>query len=207
MSDDAIWLCFVSQIVVVGSSAPTQSLDETGDWKHLSLRRLRRLRASQQKRVVHSVFRRHGVRYAGKTVATCRKSKAVVANLATVLDAGGPKRYITALVENNEEKSVCRQIAKDFAYIKLKGSRDLAAELGLVRDSIALDVRLLKILALCGVNAPQGIKSNRASYEDVHDVLLDRVCRPARVTGAEFDRILYQNYKAICRDLENGRRG
>jgi hypothetical protein len=43
--------------------------------------------------------------------------------------------------------------------------------------------------------------SDGASYEDMEQALISQVARPANLTGAELDRILFRNYDKILADI------
>jgi hypothetical protein len=183
--------------MVAGGSRSVERMQNAGDHKKLRYSHLCRLTVRQQKELVYALFRQHAVRFAGKTCATCRKSRAVVANLATLRKHGGPRAYLEGITARNRELPPIAQIAADFQYIKLKGSQDLAAELGLSKDAIALDVRVLRVLRAAGVKEPRGVKTNPRTYAAVCDALLKQVCTPAKLDGYRFDRALYQFYDEI----------
>jgi thermostable 8-oxoguanine DNA glycosylase len=86
-----------------------------------------------------------------------------------------------------------------FKYIKSKGARDFLMDLGLVRDAIAIDVRMQNVLKKIGINIPEGIKSNPKLYDKVEEELLSKVCKPLNLSGVEFDRMIYNNYKDIMK--------
>jgi hypothetical protein len=122
---------------------------------------------TQRASTIHEALRRHGVRYATKDRATCRKTAALVENLEFL-------RW---------------------------GARDFLIELDLGRSLIAFDVRLIHVLAAAGVRVTDGIQSQPKQYDALQRGLVERVCGPAGVTGAQFDRILFRNYSAICAEL------
>ena len=63
------------------------------------------------------------------------------------------------------------------------------AELGLARNVIALDVRLLNLLRLAGVRVSSKTQNHEATYRQLQDALLEQVARPAGVNGVQLDRI------------------
>jgi hypothetical protein len=93
-----------------------------------------------------------------------------------------------------------------FKYIKSKGARDFLMDLGLVRDAIALDARIQNVLEkIIGIEIPKDllekIKNNSKLYDEVEEELLLKVCKPLNLSGIEFDRMIYQNYKEIKNGL------
>lgn len=76
------------------------------------------------------------------------------------------------------------------------------ADLGLARNVIALDVRLLNILRQVGAHVPSNVQTKEASYRRVQDALLEQVATPAGVTGVQLDRILFNNYDAILDEIQ-----
>ena len=198
LDNNQIWMTFLYQVVVAGGSGGQARLEGSSEARRsLRFNALRRLSPGRRARVVHRLFRLHKVRFARVDVSKCLKTKAVVANLGFLdLMANGPKGYLRELTKIPEGDRAQR-IASDFSYIKLKGSRDLMAELGLARDAIAFDVRLLKILRLAGVAVAKNVQGNKAAYRSLQEALLRQICTPAGVTGVQLDRILFNNYGAI----------
>jgi thermostable 8-oxoguanine DNA glycosylase len=75
-------------------------------------------------------------------------------------------------------------------------------DLGLVRDAIAIDVRMQNVLKKIGINIPEGIKSNPKLYDKVEEELLSKVCKPLNLSGVEFDKMIYNNYYEIMKMLD-----
>ena len=75
------------------------------------------------------------------------------------------------------------------------------AELGLARNVIALDVRLLNLLRLAGVRVSSKAQNHEATYRRLQDALLEQVARPAGVNGVQLDRILFNNYDDILSEM------
>jgi hypothetical protein len=124
---------------------------------------LRRLNPADRTRAVHRALRTHGVRYVPAGMCDCRKTRAVLANFEFLVSVpGGPRGYLQRLSLERDEHERAAQIARDLRYIKLKGSRDLMADLGLARNVIALDVRLLNLLKLVGVRVPSKVRTDEA---------------------------------------------
>jgi thermostable 8-oxoguanine DNA glycosylase len=95
-------------------------------------------------------------------------------------------------------------VSKPLSYIKNKGASDfLTTGFGLVKDHIALDSRILNVLHLVGVNIPERGQLNSMMYDALEQMLLEQVCRPLGVSGAELDQLLFRNYKGIRSMLGN----
>jgi hypothetical protein len=87
------------------------------------------------------------------------------------------------------------------AYIKNKGARDLLIALDLGRTLVAFDVRVLNVLKAAGVWVPDDVQSNKQRYEELQSAIVNNLCRPNGLSGAEFDRIIFRNYDAIRKEL------
>jgi hypothetical protein len=114
---------------------------------------------------------------------------------------GGPQGYLRQLATKKDENERARQLGKDLHYIKLKGSRDLMAELGLARNVVALDVRLISLLRLAGVSVSSKTQNHEATYRGLQGALLEQVAKPAGVNGVQLDRILFNNYDDILGEI------
>ncbi|MBS0198761.1 MAG: hypothetical protein JSR77_18595 [Planctomycetes bacterium] len=200
-------MAFLAQVVVAGAARPWTSLSSsTQAMKLLHYRAIRKLSTAKQLRLVNRLFRKHGVRYTSEDPKACRKSAAVIANLRLLgATRGGPKGYLARLCELPEDQRVAK-LGKDFGYIRLKGSRDLSATLGLAKDAIALDTRLLQLLRAAGVKLPPRVQGNPEVYRAVQNAILSQICKRAGVTGVQCDRILFNNYEDIKQRLRGPKR-
>ena len=70
-------------------------------------------------------------------------------------------------------------------------------EAGLVRNAIALDVRIQNVLKKIGIKIPKGLETNPKLYNEVEKDVLLKICKPLGLLGIQFDRMLYQNYENI----------
>jgi hypothetical protein len=157
---------------------------------------------------VHRILRTHSVRYVSEHPSDCHKTRAVLRNLSFLASVpGGPRGYLHQLAAEKDEDERAKQLARDLHYIKLKGSRDLMAELGLARNVIALDVRLINLLKVAGVRVSSMTQNHEATYRQLQDALLEQVARPAGVNGVQLDRILFNNYDDIVSELRPAARG
>lgn len=197
MDDEALWRAIVAQVCVVGSSARWDVIVASGDLAQISILALSPLTAAARAVAIHKVLHKHGVRYVTGDAASCKKTQALVANLEFVVTCGGAAAYLSRLAAMAEDASRVKRVSRDLAYIGLKGARDFLIELDLGRDLIAFDVRVLNVLAAAGVLTPENTQSNATQYEQLQRALLECVCVPAEITGAQFDRILYRNYAGL----------
>lgn len=199
LSDDALWKHVVGQVAVVGSSASAERLAASPEIQEaIRFERLRGVTAGDRRRALNESLRAAGVRYASEDVRKCRKTGALEHNFQR-LNAfpGGPHGYFAFLAGLPDDDARVDQVTCDMRYIKLKGARDLLAELGLVTNILAFDIRLLNILREVGIDVPLGVTTSATRYREFQDSLLSAVCQPIGITGVVLDRVLYQNYDAI----------
>src|SRR5262249_41629130 len=140
LDNDAFWKLIVYQVAVVGGSSSYDRLVASPSAQEaLQYDRLRVAGTETRARVIHRTLRHHGVRYVPADIRRCPKTRALTRNLAFLAaHARGPTGYLKDLSRLNEDARVAR-VMHDLSYIKLKGARDLLAELDLVRNVIALD--------------------------------------------------------------------
>ena len=203
LSNNDIWMRCVYQVAVVGNSACLARLHASRSAQvTLQFERLILLPPGKRATAVHSILRTHRVRYVSERPSECHKTRAVLRNLSFLVSVpGGPQGYLRQLATEKDENERARQLGKDLHYIKLKGSRDLMAELGLARNVVALDVRLLNLLRLAGVRVSSKAQNHEATYRRLQDALLEQVARPAGVNGVQLDRILFNNYEDILSEM------
>jgi hypothetical protein len=73
---------------------------------------------------------------------------------------------------------------------------------GLVRDAIALDVRVINVLRQIGIKVPDAVRGDAGAYDHVEADLLRGVCSNLGIAGVELDRVIYQNYDIISKQLK-----
>lgn len=197
MTDCQIWLAFVVQVSVVGSAASGDRVAQGMAPHEAWYESLVAMNPEQRRASIHEVLRTHGVRYAMEDARACRKTGALVKNLATLIQHGGPRAYIERLARWPDERARVSVLIREMAFIKNKGARDLLIGLGLLKDALAFDTRVLKVLATLGAQLPDDVASNSESYGHLEAEIIERVCRPAGITGAMLDRIMFQRYAEI----------
>ena len=62
------------------------------------------------------------------------------------------------------EQSRVDVLIREMAFIKNKGARDLLIGLGLLKDAIAFDTRVLKVLEFLGAQLPKDVASDPRAY-------------------------------------------
>jgi hypothetical protein len=199
VDDPLLWRMIVSQVCVVGNSDGWHRVRDSGDVDaDLAITALAKQSDAARAATIHTCLRRHGVRYVTAEASTCRKSRALVRNFAFLSALpSGAKGYLQELARLSDDRSRVLRVSRDLAYIKNKGARDFLIELDLGRSLLAFDVRVLNLLKAAGLEVPNGAQGNKRRYEEIQDCLIELVCKPAGLTGAEFDRLLYRNYDTM----------
>jgi hypothetical protein len=199
-SPDELWLKVLAQIVVVGNAGPGYIVQDSSEAKKQpSLTRLRSYRGDLAlRRHIHEILRLIGTRYVGKHLRTDKKSVAAVHNFRVLMKAGGPRRFFRKLAAVRSEAARIDFLRKHFRFYQEKSARDTLIELGLAKNCLALDARIAGLLGKFGARAPQPLGRH---YEQIERELIARVARPLGLSGAQLDRILFQNYDLIRADI------
>lgn len=204
LSNNDIWLRFITQVMVVGGSAPAERFMQNSklkrDVSYNKLFKIEERKCLEEK--INNVLRKVGTRYASQSPEKCKKTQALVHNLKVLKKfKGGPKTLLRKLSEfkgRNESKRKAKYLMKIFKYFKSKSARDFLMGLGLTSNAIALDVRLQNILKnKVRLDLPERIASDPELYDKTEQELLSEVCAFLNLSGVEFDRMLYQNYDKI----------
>jgi len=201
LCNNQIWLKVIGQVMLVGSSLSEKKFSDQLKEK-VSYDKLLKIKddENQLNKVIHEVLRAVKTRYASASIEKCRKTKALVHNFKVLSEyKDGPKGFLEEISKLSTDKEKIKYVMSKFKYIKSKGARDFLMDFGLVRDAIAIDVRLQNVLKKIGINIPERIKSNPKLYDKVEEELLSKVCKPLNLSGVEFDRMIYNNYKDIMK--------
>lgn len=204
-TNNDIWLHLITQVIVVGGSAPADKFNENGQLKNnVSYEKLDLIQNKEElKKIINQTLRAVGTRYASSDINKCRKTNALVHNFKIFRSfKNGPKCLLERLSEfqgSNSDKRKIKYLMKILYFIQNKSARDYLMELGLVKNAIALDVRLQNILEFTGVKIPKGFENNPKLYDEIENDILIKICEPLGLSGVQFDRILYQNYKEIMK--------
>jgi hypothetical protein len=206
VDDSDLWRMVLSQVCVVGSSAGWDRVKASGDAESaLSFASLLKQTELSRAKTIHRVLRRHGVRYVPLDAGLCRKTRALLQNFAFLAELPlGAKGYLQSLAGLPDDRARVQRVTRDFAYVKNKGARDLLIELDLGRTLVAFDVRVLNLLKAAGAQVPDDVQMNKQRYEALQTAVVEQVCKPAGLSGAEFDRVLYRNYDEMISELRKG---
>ncbi len=209
VDDQALWKMVLSQVCVVGNSDPWERVKKSGSVEgELSLASLTKRTPASRLTTIHRCLHRHGVRYVTENAHDCRKSRALASNLGLLLSLpGGAKGYLRELAALPNDRDRVHRVTRDWGYIKNKGARDFLIELDLGHSLLAFDVRVITVLKAAGVDVPDDVQSDKKRYEELQDCVIKRVCTPAGLSGAEFDRVVFRNYDAIRAELTSPKQG
>ena len=160
--------------------------------ERLSFSRLKKLSPRLRRRRIHGVLLAIGTRYVGKK-APNRKVDAAVHNFNALNKARGPRRFFEQVAAKDKEARL-KYLSDELKYYKKKGCRDIAIELRLATDCMALDQRLNNILEGLGAKIDGSINSQ---YKEIERELINRVAKRSGLSGGQLDRVLFQNYGDI----------
>jgi hypothetical protein len=206
-TNNDIWLHLITQVIVVGSSAPAHKFEENPKLQEqVSYEKLIELADKKEIEIaINRVLRAVGTRYASSDISKCRKTQALAHNLKILKSLKeGPRGLLKRISEFEGKNSDIRKIKylmKIFKYIQSKSARDYLMELGLVKNAIALDIRVKTILEKLSIKIPKGFENNPKLYDQIEKEILNSICKPLNLSGVELDRMLYQNYNDITKML------
>jgi len=212
-TNNEIWSHMISQVIVVGGSAPANRFEKNPQLQEqVSYENLLKMDDKKElEKIINRVLRAVGTRYASSDISKCRKTRALVHNFGIMKSfEAGPKGLLERLLKFegiNSDKRKIKYLMKIFKFIQSKSARDYLMELGLVRNAIALDIRIQNILKEIGIDIPEGLENSPELYDSIEQKLLMQICKPLGLLGIEFDRMLYQNYKAIMEMLNSEKYG
>jgi organic hydroperoxide reductase OsmC/OhrA len=198
-TEDDVWIRIVSQVVVVGNARPEEELQKAERRARLSWAKLSHATDEEARQAIWQVLRDIGARYAGKQADKCAKTAAILQNLRVLArHPGGPVGFLRRLGELDGTEEMIGYVTRHLSYVKNKGARDLLTSgFGLATDRIALDVRVLGALRRIGLDVPDKAPSDPEEYAALEKQLLDQVCRPLGISGAQLDQLLFGHYKDI----------
>lgn len=198
MSNDAIWLRVVKQVVVVGKAAPAERLGSPKIRKQLAFRTLVEARPQQAATVLGNALAEIGTRFVSRDQPRqSPKVSALLENLEFLADwAEGPRGFVAHLGSMRTTPERVRYISNHLSYIKAKGARDfLTTGLGMATDVIALDSRVMGIVRLVVPALPERV--NARNYDAIETFLITHVCEPLNMSAMEFDQLLFKNESGI----------
>lgn len=205
-SNDKIWIRIVSQVVVVGRAEPAEQLWEKGIRRRIGWKQVTAISRLTAEEAIWRVLRDIGTRYCSeKGPRHDRKTAALMSNLEYLRNqANGPRGFLKAVAKHDGSLNKVHFVKGNLSYIKDKGARDLLMSgFAMVKDCIAFDTRILKLIKRIGIRIPPGVPAKTNAYEEFEKHLIEGVCRPLKISGAQFDQLLFRNYDAIMRMLDN----
>ena len=97
-----------------------------------------------------------------------------------------------------EDQHKIEFVFANLGYSKNKGARDfLMSGFGIIRNSIAIDVRVQKALEHIGIDIDKKRLTDKLYYAEVECALLDHLCKPLGIEGADMDQLLYSKRDSI----------
>ncbi len=185
-----------------GNSRKTCSARPTlQDWPLDSPKRF--CSGSTRQKYLHEFLVGIGTRYVSKKNGwkKDKKARAAVCNFRALMKAGGPRKFfkrVAALPTENERIQFLSN-RETFQYYGKKGARDTLIELGLAKECLALDARILGLLKKVEVEIKKG--SLDREYERIEGELIEKVAKPLGISGARLDRILFQYNNQIVGEI------
>lgn len=212
MQNNTIWQHLFVQVMVVGRASPADEFYEHPELrKRVSYEQL--LAFNNEDRVrkrIHSVLKATGTRYVGPDIEKDKKAKALTRVFKRLRNfKGGPKALLRIVSQFGGENRDMRRIKYLMAvfrggcFIQSKGARDFLMGIGLVRNAIAIDIRVKTVLENAGITFPEGFEKKPAVYDRIEERILNKICKPLGLKGVQFDRMLFRNYEYIKEDLQN----
>jgi len=206
-TDNDIWLHMVAQVILVGRSKPAEKFEKDTKLKgKVAYEKLMQIKTKDEmKKTINEVLRAVGTRFASSEISKCKKTDALAYNFKILTKfKGGPTGLLRRLSDfrgPNADKRRIKYVMKIFSYIQSKSARDYLMELGLVKNAIALDTRIQNIFDKIGIMIPKGFENNPKLYDEIENDILVKICKPLGISGIELDRILYQNYNDIVKNM------
>lgn len=200
MDDEQLWMNMVVQVMVVGGSGSVDNrfLNRVDLRQRIAYSTLVEIASEdERKRAINSALRDAKIRYASSDLAKCHKTKAIAENFHVIRSAGGPEAFVQEAARLPTEYDQIEYVMEHLAYFKSKGARDFLMSHGLVRQALAFDTRVLKVLRELGVNLDGRVRTHEVVYRSEEARVLRDICSPLGLSGVEFDRMIYQNQKAI----------
>lgn len=206
LNNNQLWLRHVGQVMVVGGAVSKDRFERSDALQgQISFDNLS-AEGSELKRLqlINSVLRAAGVRYAGRVVEKCAKSKALLHNHSFIaaFDGGfaGLMQHLDKLGRKERELSRVAFLMQHLKFMKHKSARDFLMGLGMNQSTLALDIRIQNIFGHVGIAFPTASELGKASiYNETEKAIIEAICNPLKIEPLAFDRILFQHYAKILR--------
>ena len=187
--DEELWRIVVGQVVVAGGSRPSEKMKASWSTLGLGYAALCQLGDAEARERLDVRFRDFGVRFVGDQPSI--KSAHCVRNMRGLQRVGGPRQYFEHVAALPDETARIDHVIRTLSYMRKKGARDLLIGLGLIRNSIAIDTRVLGALEEAGVVSGQAGARDRR-YQELEQAIIDNVAVPLGLEPARVDRAIYQ---------------
>lgn len=193
-----VWMQIVRHILQIGNSKSLDLFDNSRSLKD-SVRyvRLVRMRSKRKQRAaIRKLMKSTGARIHNK------KTQALVDNLAWLQQEFGerPTKFMAHLSRMSEWQRI-GFLKTHLSQFGEKTAREFLMTAGLANNAIAFDRRILRIFEEAGVEMPATACKKRriipSLYKEVQEQVLEKICKPLKLTGRQFDRMLYLNYDSI----------
>jgi len=184
--NEGLWMQVVGQVVVVGGSRPAEKIGAAWETLGIGYSDLVGLSDAKARRMIHKQFRRFGVRWVGDKPG--KKSESCVRNLRVLEEAGGPRAFFKQVAAIRGDTERIDFVMRSLSHMGAKSARDLLMNTGLLRNSIALDTRVVGALRDAGVVRGDAV----ARYDEVEQAVIDNVAVPLGVEPVVVDRAIYQ---------------
>lgn len=205
MSDNDLWKRVFYGVIEVGSAVPFEKFENSATAQEgLGYEKLLLMAKDHDDLLKHinRLLRRYGVRYAARDVLKCGKSKAIIKNLKFLHEIGGPKNFFNQIGALDSDYAKAKKVMGSLTYIGPSRSRDILVEIGAAQNLIIIDARIIGILNALDIKLPESWTSKERLYRETEILMLDEICKPLDITGARFDRTLYQNYDEILKMID-----
>jgi len=186
VDEDTLWRFVIGQVAVVGGSRPAEKIGDAWDTLGIGYADVVGLSDAKVLRAIHKQFRRFGVRWVGDKPG--KKSESCVRNLRVLEAAGGPRAFFKKVASVKGDAERITFLKRSLFHMGDKSARDLLMGTGLLRNSIALDTRVVGALRDAGVVRGDAV----ARYEEVERAVIDNVAVPLGVEPVAVDRAIYQ---------------
>lgn len=188
MSIEQVWWRLLGQVCVMGSSRPWDQAQR---------------RPNARKILAYSAMARHPkaeeyLRDALQSLKATRFPSKAAAKLVAALKSpavfrGGRVRLFEGLSHRDDPHAVREELIRRCPMFRLKSASDFMISVGLSRDVVALDVRILGYLGkYCeSTLKASSVRSNKRLYLSVEAALRD-YCREQQLDLAVLDRLLFK---------------
>lgn len=205
LGDDGIWRTIVGQVAVIGRSRPWEKMNDAWNGSGLEYAVIPPVLdaggINAVAELIQQRFAEGGVRYVGSGAAPSAKARACARNLVRVRALGGPTRF-AEIVENIHDDHERIELARALlAMVAEKGARDLLMGLGLLRNSIALDARVMRVLREAKLTDEEKAPSDRATYAALEREVIAEIAAPLNIEPVVVDRTLYQRTDEVIAAL------